>query len=69
MSFLIEIASVPDRDELVAEIWHGDEMVAEMQSDDKEGFVLEIYPRESGAPWLFDLRGWIAALEEAQRRL
>lgn len=69
MSFVVEIASVPDRDGLVAEIWYGDDMVAEIQRDPKGGFTLEIYPSESSTHWLFDLQAWIAALELAQRRL
>src|SRR5260221_74409 len=31
MSFVVELASSPDRDELVAEIWWSDQMVAEVR--------------------------------------
>jgi hypothetical protein len=69
MSLVVEIASVPDRDEVVAEIWHNNEMVAEVQRTTSGGFRLEIYPTESGEPWSFDLEDWLSALSEAQRRL
>lgn len=68
MSFVIEIASVPDRDEVVAEIWYNDEMVAEMRQDNGET-ILEIYGKESGAPWSFKLQEWLRALDEAEKRL
>jgi hypothetical protein len=69
MNFTIEIASVPDRDHVVAEIWWGDAMVAELHRDTSGGAEIEIYPTESHVPWSFDLASWLAALAEAQRKL
>ena len=60
MSFTVEIASVLDRDDLVAEIWLGDAIVAELHRDNGN---------ESGQPWCFDLSDWLAVLSEAQRKL
>jgi hypothetical protein len=68
MNFTVEIASVPDRDEVVAEVWWGDTMVAEMRRV-KGQLLIDIYPAESGAMWSFDLQSWLRALAEAQRRL
>jgi hypothetical protein len=39
----ITIASVPDRDKLVAELWYGKELWGEISQDTGE-LVLEIYP-------------------------
>ena len=69
MNFTIEVASVPDRDDVVAEIWWGDAMVAESHRAAGGGFQLDIYPAESGDPWSFDLKSWLFALMEAQRKL
>lgn len=68
MKSTVEIASVPDRDEVIAEVWCDDAMVAEMRHGES-GLQLEIYQTESGAPWSFDLQSWQSALAEAQRRL
>lgn len=68
MSFTVEIASVSDRDDLVAEIWLDDAMVAELHRDDGK-FKIDIYRNESGQPWCFDLSDWLAVLSEAQRKI
>lgn len=44
--FRVEITSVPDREELVAEIWQGDTMIAELNQENKERLELEIYSNE-----------------------
>jgi hypothetical protein len=69
MNFTIELASVPDRDEVVAEIWWGDAMVAELHRGTTGGVEVEIYAAESREPWSFDLTSWLAVLVEAQRRM
>lgn len=69
MTFTIEIASVPDRDDVVAEIWSGDAMVAELHRGTSGGVEIEIYATESHDPWSFDLASWLAVLAEAQRKL
>lgn len=69
MNFTIEIASVPDRDDVVAEIWWGDAMVAELHRRTTGGVEIEIYVADSHDPWSFDLASWLAVLAEAQRRL
>ena len=69
MNFTIEIASVPDRDDAIAEIWWGDAMVAELRRSTSGGIEIEIYPAESRASWSFDLAGWLTVLVEAQRKL
>jgi hypothetical protein len=44
------IADVPDREELVAELWLDHEMWGEI-SKEKGEVVLELYPRQDGEPW------------------
>lgn len=69
MKFVIEIASVPDREDLVAEIWWGDAMVAELSRDANGDTTIEIFSSEPYATWQFDLTSWLAALEEGRRRM
>lgn len=69
MSFIVEIASVPDRDDVVAEIWWDGDMVAEMRRVTDGRLMLDIYTNESREPWSFELQSWLSALTEAQRRL
>lgn len=64
----VTIASPPDRDNLVAEIWVGDEMWAEVSTD--HGYpTLEVYPKPSGHPWLFKLEDVENALRTARDKL
>jgi len=65
----VQIASVPDRDGLVAEIWHGDVMVAEINQGQGRSLRVELYPSPRDAHWDFDLDDLIGALAEARRRL
>lgn len=69
MKLTIEIVSVVDRDELVAEIWQKDEMVAEVRQVEDGGFLLEIYSPPNRGSWSFDLDMWMTALSEAKKRL
>ena len=50
----IQIASVPDRDELVAEIWEADDLLAEVCIQGALPLI-EIYPRRDRAPWRLSL--------------
>lgn len=64
----ITIASVPDREELVAELWFGDTQWAEL-SQEGDCLVLQVYPRPSGQPWTFEFTDVVDALEAARQRL
>ncbi len=46
------ITDVPDREELVAELWLDDEMWGEISQEDGN-ILLELYPRRDGEPWRF----------------
>jgi hypothetical protein len=64
----ITIASLPDRENLVAELWFGDVQWGEIN---QEGgcLTLEIYPHHSGKPWAFKLDDVIKQIEQAKSRL
>jgi hypothetical protein len=49
--FRITIASPPDREKLVAEVFFDDEQVAEINQEADE-LQVEIYPRPSATPWV-----------------
>lgn len=66
MSFSIEITSVIDRDELVAEIWWKDEMFAEIHQDME--VKIEIYSRGL-KNWEFNLDEFIHITKKAQNEL
>lgn len=71
MKITIQIASVPDRDNLVAELWYEDEQWGEI-SQETENLRLEMYPRSSGENnnvWSFDLNEIMESLKEAQKRI
>ena len=69
MSFVIEIASSPDRDELVAEIWWNEQMVAELRRGGGTTTYVDVYPPPSAKPWSFKLEEWLQALNDAKTRL
>lgn len=64
----ITVASPPDRERLVAEIFFGDVQWAEINQE-HEGFEIEFYPRPDGAPWRIPLQDALTALREAESRL
>jgi len=61
----VVIASPPDRARLVAEIWLGQNMIAEISQEGPE-MVVEVY---SSGSMKLGLARFIAALEDAQSRL
>jgi hypothetical protein len=69
MSFVVEIASSPDRDGVVAEIWWNDQMVAEIRRGADGKRYIDVYPSPSRKPWAFRLDEWLAAVNEAESRL
>lgn len=63
------IASTPDRDEPVAELWQDDVMWGELARQPAGGLALAIYPSPSGRPWSFDLAEFDALIRQASQRL
>ncbi|MEA5125961.1 hypothetical protein [Xanthomonas floridensis] len=70
MNITIEIASVPDRDGLVVELWRNNYLLGEVSKrEDREECVLEIYPAINGEKIMFDLDIFISALDKAKKIL
>lgn len=67
-SFEVLIASPPDRIGVVAELWYGDQLWAELRHEGPD-FLLEVYPPPGGETWLFDAEEAIGAIREARERL
>jgi hypothetical protein len=67
-NFSILIASPPDREKLVAEIWFGDEQWGVINQESGT-LALEIYPRGNGAPWIFRPEEVMKILQQAAAHL
>ena len=62
----IEITSPVDREELVAEIWDRDQMVAEVNQE-SESLELEVYCKENSVQ--LNYQSFLEALLEAREKL
>lgn len=60
--FEILITDVPDRENLVAEVWYGETLIAEINQETKK-LEIEFYLNEKIA---FDLNEFLTALEKAK---
>jgi len=67
-NFTVEIASVPDREDLVAEIWLDDIMLAELSNHNCKT-MLEIYPNNKSSRLSFECEDFIKALLSAENKL
>jgi len=63
--FKIDLASVPEKENLVAEIWHNEILIAEINQE-KESLEIEFYPNEK---LKFDLDEFLKAVENAKRKI
>jgi len=66
--FRTTIASPPDREKLVAEVFFGSEQVAEINQE-TGNLRIEIYPHSSGEPWVLPYQDFLIAVSDAKRRL
>ena len=66
--FRICISSPPDRKNLVAEIFLGDEQWAEINQENGD-LEIEIYPKPNGQAWQFSMEEMLAIVRLAQQRL
>ncbi len=64
----VTLSSVPDREDVVAEIWYEDEMLAELR-EEGESLVIEVYGRPGGVPWNLNYSELMAGLRRAKERL
>lgn len=63
--FIIELSSVPDRENLVAEIWHNEVLIAEINQEN-EKLEIEFYLTEKK---IFELEGLLEILKAAKKEL
>jgi len=64
----MDIASPPDREKLVAEVFFGSEQWAEIHQEYGH-LTLQLYPRHDGQPWEFSFDEAVSMLQRAKRRL
>jgi hypothetical protein len=64
----IEIASVPDREDVVAEVWAGPEQFAELRREG-DTLVVQIYAPPHGGAWELAFEQVLSALATAKQRL
>jgi hypothetical protein len=67
-NFRISISSPPDRESLVAEVFVGNEQLAEVNREHGTWSV-ELYPRASGEPWRLPFEETLQVFQEAKSRL
>ena len=65
----IQMTSVPDRENIVAEIWFGNDQVGEVSSDLDGKLVIEIYAHPAGGAWSFDFGEFQLILNRARDNL
>lgn len=68
MKYTIDVASSPDREKLVAEIWHGDQLIAEINQE-KKTLELEIYVPDNRQSLVLDYDAFIEALTTGKKKL
>ena len=66
--FTFDIASPPDREKLVAEIFFGHEQVAELNQETGR-LSIDLYPRLDGQPWSLEAEGFLSIVEKARASL
>ena len=68
MTFTVEIASVPDREDLVAEIWADTELMAELRYDEGE-LRVQLYAPPGGRSWDVPFDQLASVLQLARQKL
>lgn len=69
MEITVQIASIPDRENIVAELWQGGDMIAEVQQAADGGFTVEIYAKERDGPWRMNLDDLLNAFKKSVQHL
>ncbi len=68
--FELRFPDDPDYEDLLAEMYIGDEFVAQItQEAGFDSLDLEIHPRKNGEPWQFKLKDFEVAIQKAKNRL
>lgn len=64
MPFVLQVASVSDRDELVTEIWWNDQLIAEVRRSPSGTRFVDLYPSPSRTPWSFEFADWLEIMKK-----
>jgi hypothetical protein len=67
-NYRIIIASPPDREKVVSEVWCGEEMWAEV-ANEAGPLTICFYPRTNGKPWMLDYEDVVKAIQMAKDKL
>jgi hypothetical protein len=68
-SLTLQIASLPDKENVVSEIWFGNDQVAEVSSENSKTIQIEIFPAPNFGAWSFDLEAFQTVLADAKSNL
>ena len=68
MTIEIVIASLPDREKVVAELWIEDKQIAEISNENDE-LIVEIYSTTGQDSVMIPFKDLVQALEEAKKSL
>jgi hypothetical protein len=68
VNIVVDIASPPDRERLVAQLMIGNEQLAELNQEGQL-LQLEIYCRRDGQPWIVGYTELLRALADAREKL
>lgn len=68
-SLTLQIASLPDKENVVSEIWLGNDQVAEVSNEDGQTIRIEIFSPPDRGIWSFDLDVFETILAEAKNNL
>lgn len=68
LHFRIQITSTPEHEECLAEVWQGEEMLADLRHE-ATGVALRLFPRRNGSAWDFTMDDFLAVLAHAREVL
>jgi hypothetical protein len=69
MKFKIILTTCPERDTRIAEIWHGDSLIVDLEPQISKAIKINIYSCLKTPCWELDLDEWINTLTEAKETL
>ncbi|MGV3344455.1 hypothetical protein ACGVWS_01465 [Enterobacteriaceae bacterium LUAb1] len=64
----VQLASLPDRENVVYEIYEGTNQVAEISNEPNKGLQIEVFSSPDGI-WRFDFNEFYTLIEQARRNL
>jgi hypothetical protein len=63
------VTSPPDRENVVFEVWRGNQQVAEVSKEPGRDYEIELYAAPEGGAWHLDLSEFKSMLEDAAKAL